>query len=98
MSRTSFQFIEPSVRIKREWLIAAEFIRPDGTPMRCWCGCSDFKEKPVAYDGNYVCEAEWICTQCDQSRGYWSYGHFIDEEDHYPEVFAAVGKQLEANQ
>lgn len=54
------------------------FISENGTPLKCWCGCSNFKQVNT-YSSEYGIEEYSLqCTNIDCLRivGYWGYGNW----------------------
>ena len=56
-------------------------ITPDGEPIKCSCGCREFKESIIDITANVVCERESNCTSCGRQVGYWGYGNWMIEPD-----------------
>lgn len=51
----------------------------DGCPMKCGCGCTDFKEVEKYYGDVYIEEYALQCTneECLSIVGRWSYGTWV---------------------
>lgn len=48
----------------------------DGSPKRCKCGCTDFKETVIDSTNGIACEVEIKCKKCDRPVAYWLYGSY----------------------
>lgn len=62
------------------WQIQKGYIKEDGTPLKCKCGCRKFKRGKEYYDeiwgGYYVVEYAELCKSCGRTVGYWAYGNW----------------------
>lgn len=45
-------------------------------PLKCICGCEDFKEEITDTLDIIVCEKRIVCKECGSIVGYWAYGSY----------------------
>jgi hypothetical protein len=50
------------------------YIMEDGTPIKCFCGCSDLKYTVVDRINYDICEQDVHCIRCGKLVGHWGYG------------------------
>lgn len=55
------------------------FITEDGTPLKCECGCEDFKQVNRYYGVGCIEEYSLQCENenCKKIVGHWAYGNWI---------------------
>ena len=62
--------------IKRQ--VDEGYIANDGRPIKCVCGCTEFKQVDQYYGEGYIEEYSLECTNqdCLKIVGNWSYGYW----------------------
>lgn len=55
-------------------IIKDGYIAEDGTPLKCFCGDTDFEESDQYYEDCHTVEFTLNCKACDKRVGYWAYG------------------------
>lgn len=48
----------------------------DGSPIRCFCGCTDFEQSNEYYDEHSLVEYTLHCKCCGAKVGVWAYGQW----------------------
>ena len=57
-------------------LVEKGFILPDGTPLKCNCGGTEFEDVDEYFEGFCRCEYSEKCKSCGKIVGHWAYGHW----------------------
>jgi hypothetical protein len=52
------------------------YIKEDGQPIKCFCGCIDLRYRVTDRIDNIVCEQEVHCIRCSKLVGHWAYGNW----------------------
>ena len=54
------------------------YISANGTPLKCWCGCTDFKQVKQYYCEHGIEEYSLQCTniECLKIVGHWAFGNW----------------------
>ena len=52
------------------------FIKEDGTPLKCQCGCTDFEQSGEYWEEHTIIEYALNCKTCGERVGYWAYGYW----------------------
>ena len=54
------------------------YIAENGTPLKCWCGCTDFKQVKQYYCEHGIEEYSLQCTniECLKIVGHWAFGNW----------------------
>jgi len=58
--------------------IAEGYIAENGTPLKCGCGCTEFKQVNQYYGEGWIEEYSLECTNedCLKIVGTWAFGHW----------------------
>ena len=58
--------------------IAEGYITENGTPLKCSCGCTEFKQVNQYYGEGWIEEYSLECTNedCLKIVGTWAFGHW----------------------
>ncbi len=56
-----------------------EYINNEGQPLKCECGCTEFKQVSQYYGEGFIEEYSLECTNqdCLNIVGTWSFGHWM---------------------
>lgn len=79
-------------------LIEEEYIRSDGAPIKCLCGCNKICAVPkdhIEYGGWHVCELEAVCADCRHCLGYWAYGMWELPVHYYRDLLHNFTKKID---
>lgn len=59
--------------------VTAGYISEDGEPIKCECGCTEFKRVNMYFEEGYLVEytLECINEKCLKLVGVWSYGGWM---------------------
>lgn len=54
------------------------YMSEDGTPLKCECGCTDFKQVNQYYGEGWIEEYQLECKNeyCFKIVGHWAYGNW----------------------
>lgn len=55
-------------------LISEGYINRDGSPRKCFCGCTEFKQVKEYREEHYLVEFQVQCLECGKINGLWAYG------------------------
>ena len=59
-----------------EKLIKDGYIARNGTPLKCECGCKEFKTVNEYFEEWFRVEYQLYCTDCGKIVGIWAYGYW----------------------
>lgn len=59
-----------------EKLIKDGYIASNSTPLKCKCGCKEFKTANEYYEEWFRVEYQLYCANCGKTVGIWAYGYW----------------------
>lgn len=59
-----------------KYLEDEKLINHDGSPRKCSCGCTEFKQVDKYKEEGYLVEYKLQCLECKSICGHWAYGHW----------------------